>query len=86
MFAFFTKKFLIFLRQFLRLIQNFLHQFFTLKFLHLLQKFFNFFTLQCVTPKCPKKHLPKRYYFWTIIKQKIKKLGHFGVMDCTIVL
>jgi len=56
--------------------------------------------LQSVTPKCPPflkekrwkngklwEHLPKRYYFWTIINQKWKKaghfgVGHFGVMDC----
>ena len=48
-----------------------------------------------MTPKCPTflkekrwksgtlwEHLPKRYHFWTIIKQKRKKVGHFGVMDC----
>jgi len=25
------------------------------------------------------EHLPKRYYFWTIIKQKTKKVWQFGV-------
>ena len=33
------------------------------------------------------EHLPKRHHFWTIIKQRTKKVGHFrvrhfGVMDC----
>ena len=48
--------------------------------------------VQCVTPKYPTffnkkrqksgtlwEHLPKRYHFWTIIKQKRKRVGHFGV-------
>ena len=43
----------------------------------------------CVTPILSKTNLekcdtlgnlPKRYYFWTIIKHK--QMGHFGVIDC----
>ena len=28
------------------------------------------------------EHLPKRYYFWTIIKQKKQKVCQFEIMDC----
>ena len=48
--------------------------------------------VRCVTAKCPTffekipwksgtllEHLPKTYYFWIIIKQISKKVGHFGV-------
>ena len=28
------------------------------------------------------EHLPKRYYFWSIIKQKRQKVLQFEVMDC----
>jgi len=50
------------------------------------------YTVQCLTPSCPTflkektwdsetlwENLPKRYYFWNIIKQKRKQVGHFGV-------